>query len=304
VVDVQQLGSDTFRALSKSAALLISVAAALLLSWRGRAKWEPSEEDIPGALNQLARLLTAVTMVVILTQLTSAPYTGRILPLLIGSLAGCLISFFIYAYLTGTHTYRSGEHRFIMGFRLRTNVKPEPGETIVEYARRIGDPDKVWTAASRAWAKSLFALCYLGLNVLGSATLMLAVLTGPSTKEAAITYPAQGNGVQEQERLTGTSRNFASDEPPWIVVVPWDGQKFCPQGPVSVDFSGNWSLLVNIGLEHDGDKRFDLLIVGVDHAAAERFKAYLKTKVSVVYPGMDQLPPGSQLFGDITVHRQ
>ena len=302
---LQQFSQETFSALSKSAALLLSVAAAFMLSWRGRAKWEPSEEDIPGALNQLARLLTAVTMVLMLTQLSEGRNAGTAAALMIASLVGCLACFFAYAYLTATHTYKASDTRFVIGFRLQPNLELRDGETMIEYARRVGDPDKVWTASSRAGAKLLFALCYLGLNVLGSATLILAVLAGPRAKEATITYPANGNGIQELEKLAGVARNFPADEIPWVVVVPWDSRKFCPQNAVSVDANGNWSLLVQVGLEHDVGQRFDLMLVGVDRAAEEQFKTYVsRTKVSVVHPGLDSLPPGSNVLANVTVRRQ
>src|SRR5205823_4773818 len=112
--------------------------------------------------------------------------------------------------------------------------------------------------------------------------------------EATITYPANGNGVQDLKKVAGIARNLPADEVAWIVVVPWENQKFCPQDAVAIDANGNWSLFVQIGLEHDAGKRFDLMLVGVNRSAREQFQRYLTgTRVSVVYPGLDRLPAGS-----------
>jgi hypothetical protein len=44
------------------AGALIAAAGAILVSWKGRARWEPWEEDVPKGPQQVAGLVTAVAI--------------------------------------------------------------------------------------------------------------------------------------------------------------------------------------------------------------------------------------------------
>src|SRR3954449_7976183 len=84
---------------------LMAAAAAIGLAWRGRTKWEPSEEDVPKAPQKVAGLLSAVAITVIWASLQEPMYTPVLSKLSLGLAFGSLISLCFYVFLVRTQTY-------------------------------------------------------------------------------------------------------------------------------------------------------------------------------------------------------
>lgn len=174
--------------LVKYAGILISAAGAIGLTWRRRANWEPSEQDVPNGPGRVSGLLTAVVIGVIWTQY-SEPGDKHVIALLAGALgAGCLLFLLVYGYLVAQLAFerivspkknQTKLIRTIGGFSLATEAKRKlkgAGSIQKLFEGSAYDPDLVWSRHSRALAKQLFVLCFIGLNVCGSIALSCAAL--------------------------------------------------------------------------------------------------------------------------------
>ena len=200
-----------FQELMTAVGFLTATAGALVLGFRGRSRWEPSEQDIPKGLQQVGTLLTAVILVVVWVQreeLGREPLISLVLGLA-GGTVGCLL---LYGILVGLYTYdvptveNPAEDRIkIIGglwltpvaraHRMRGNAfgaeteeevsgsrEPEASRapdklTIQEVlADFLYQPDRVWPRSARATAKAVFGLSYLGLTVSGASALATAAL--------------------------------------------------------------------------------------------------------------------------------
>jgi hypothetical protein len=179
--------------LVSGAGTLIAAAGALALGFRGRAKWEPSEQDVDRGPQKVGGLLIAVTIAVLWTQtrnLESLPFLTRTAFILVGSTVAALI---VYGILISVFSYdRStapgGEivkEKIIGGFWLTkaaknardnaANANPPVTLTPQELLHGAGnDPDKVWPRLSRALAKAAFVIFYLALTASGTIALTCA----------------------------------------------------------------------------------------------------------------------------------
>src|SRR3989442_10374422 len=146
-----------------NAGAIIAMAAAMGLAWRGRTKWEPSEDDVPKAPQKVAGLLSAVAITVIWASLQEPMYTSVLSKLSLGLGLGAVISLCLYVFLVSTQTYvrvraqgrrTVNQQNIIGGF----NLTEESRQIIAEH-RRQGtvpppiselfkaasyDPDRVW----------------------------------------------------------------------------------------------------------------------------------------------------------------
>lgn len=174
--------------LVKYSGLLISAAGAIGLAWRRKANWEPSEQDLPKGPARVAGLLTAIVIAVIWTQFAFAWYKWPIAKAAIALGAAALVFFLVYGYFVARLTYeketsvgrnKSKQEKIIGGFALTPDAKEalvKAGNIQRLFQGAAYDPDLVWTRESRALARQLFALCYIGLNVCGSLALTCAAL--------------------------------------------------------------------------------------------------------------------------------
>jgi hypothetical protein len=163
----------------------MSAGAVVILTFKPRASWEPSEQDVSTAPQKIAGMLTAAGIGVIWKRLSDSAYDDLLIRLGIGLLLGCLLSLIVYAVLIRAMTYVQ-EHRspaneiefrsIIGGFRLtdaaRRSLMKLPGLTQQELLRDSeNDPGKVWKPFYRKLAKVLFISGYIGLTVCGSIAL-------------------------------------------------------------------------------------------------------------------------------------
>jgi hypothetical protein len=178
---------------------IVAAATAVTLAFKGRARWEPAEEDIPQAPAKVAGLLTAVAIVVIYVASLRHPDVDWLLPLCIGSALATLGGLFTYVFLikmftfdrkeaTSAHQYR--EYKIIGGLRLKPTarllLKEEGGPGSIQelFEGAIYDKDRVWTRTSQAFAQLLFLAAFLALQVFGSLALASAAFLLDSALEA------------------------------------------------------------------------------------------------------------------------
>jgi hypothetical protein len=174
--------------LVKYAGILISSAGAIGLTWRRRANWEPSEQDVPKGPARVAGLLTAVAIGIVWTQYATVAFKAPLVRFAVSLGAGCLAFLLVYGYLIARFVYertvspkknQTQTVKVIGGFTLTKDAMKQlrnAGTIQKLFEGAAFDPDLVWTRASRALAKQLFVLCFIGLNVCGTLALSCAAL--------------------------------------------------------------------------------------------------------------------------------
>ncbi len=186
---VSQIEFGPFSNLVADSGTLIAVVGALGLAWRGRNRWEPSEEDIAAGPQRIGGLVAAAGLVLLWARYhnaTGAPGLGLLLVILI---VACVISLLVYSFLVGMQTYEvtkavDGQPRvskIIGGFRITpraAEVLSERRDTTLQQtlAGAAYDADRVWTRASRSAAKLCFIIAYLALTVSGTLALAAAAI--------------------------------------------------------------------------------------------------------------------------------
>jgi ABC-type uncharacterized transport system substrate-binding protein len=174
--------------LVKAVGVLVSASVAIGLTWRGRAKWEPSEEDISKGPQKVGGLLTAVAIALLWSLAADNQHLDLLTQLAVSLSIGCAVFLLIYGFLVATQTYTISVNsnrkkvcrKIIGGFALLNGAKLtlQNGTqflTVQEYLQQERyNPDRVWSRPSRAIAKLCFAICYLGLVVCGSIALACA----------------------------------------------------------------------------------------------------------------------------------
>jgi hypothetical protein len=179
-----------FTEIVPTAGSIMAAVAALYLTWRGRAKWEPTEQDIPQGAQKVGGLLTAVAISVIWYWFWYRnPNQGATLAVLAIFLAvAALVSLLIYGFLAAMLTYdkvvatkpnETSTHKIIGGFILTPQTKKlvKKGMTVQRALAAAGyDVDEVWYRTSRAFAKMIFVLTYVVLVAAGTASLTTAAI--------------------------------------------------------------------------------------------------------------------------------
>ena len=197
---------------------LISATAAITFSWRKRAHWEPSEQDVAAAPQKVGGLLTAVGIGIIWKRLNDAAYDDLLTRMAIELSIACLASLVIYTLLISTKTYnqqyspaanQTASRSIIGGFCLteaaKAKLREKPNLTVQNLLTGAGnDPDKVWKPFCRAAAKVCFIIGYLGLTVCGSIALTsTAILLLPKER---IKVVEESSGAQ----LSGSGDTWSS----------------------------------------------------------------------------------------------
>src|SRR5215471_20653937 len=88
-----------------TAGTLMSAALALGLTWKRRARWEPSEEDIPKGSQRVAGLLTAVATAIIWTQFATPSGIPVLTRVAISCGIASVVFLLLYGYLVSAQTY-------------------------------------------------------------------------------------------------------------------------------------------------------------------------------------------------------
>jgi hypothetical protein len=175
---------------------IVASGAAIGLAWRGRTKWEPSEEDISKGPQKVAGLVAAVMIVLVWALLNRSAQIGLLVRFAIGLTLLCVLSLLVYGFFVATQTYyvvlapklnETVKANIIGGLWLTDQAKKSKSKnkvtTQVLLAGAAYDPDALWSRASRGLAKMLFVLCYLVLTVSGTLALTCAaIILGLRTK--------------------------------------------------------------------------------------------------------------------------
>ena len=172
-----------------AAGSIMAAGLAVWHGWRKRARFEPSEEDIPKAPARVAGLVTAVIIAVLWLQTRFDLDISFLTRLALGLLVGCVSFLIVYGFLVAVQTYeviyspRPNEvasRKIIGGLWMRRHAKKTKRKkhtTTQELLAGLAyDVDKVWSRQARGFAKSVFVLCYLGWNITGTVALACAAI--------------------------------------------------------------------------------------------------------------------------------
>jgi len=176
-----------------TAGTLLAMASALLLGWKGRARWEPSEQDVDQGAQKVGGLAAAVIVAVIFLTFSKPENSPTLLRIALWCLVGTIASLLIYSslitiYVRTQYSGTQDERKIIGGLFLRKDAQDifnkekaeakERGEfppTLQElFKGAIYDVDKLWSEFSRVLSKGLFNLAYMGLTVAGTVALACA----------------------------------------------------------------------------------------------------------------------------------
>jgi len=205
-----------FGPLVSTAGTIIAMGTALTLGFKGRAKWEPVEEDVPSAPQKVASLVAALMCVVILVRWNDIQYRDRLTHIVIDCSITLIASLLVYGFLKGViytavlkrngspaNSKAPKEIKVIGGLWLKTTARnrkdtfespQEPGQPpprILTVQRMFGlsgyHKDELWSRPSQQLASMLFTIGYLGLMIAGTVGLgSAAILAGAAIKGAAI----------------------------------------------------------------------------------------------------------------------
>ena len=163
-----------------TAGSIMAAGSAIRFSWKGRADWEPSEQDIPSGAQKIGALIAAVLIALVWVRWRDGKHTGSLEEAAL-ILLGLTVAFLIaYGYLVGVQTYKvaqiNGKTRNVIGgFWLTNEAKQSkarhnvPIQQLLEGAAY--NVDRLWSPASRQLAKTTFVVGYLGLTVCGTVAL-------------------------------------------------------------------------------------------------------------------------------------
>jgi hypothetical protein len=190
---------------------LVAAVGAISLGWRGRTRWEPSEQDIERGPQKVGSLLAAIAIAILWSQSRNPVYLPQLnkLALTLGIIA--VVSLLLYGFMVNTFTYvkivssgkgRGREEKIIGGLWLSRPAqqakerKEQSGKTATTQtllAEADYNPDRVWDRPSRGLSKAIFVILYLALTVSGtvaiaSASIILGLsqVKAPAEAEAAV----------------------------------------------------------------------------------------------------------------------
>src|SRR5262249_44090657 len=90
-----------FGSVVSAAGSIVAMGAALTLGWKGRARWEPVEEDVPRAPQKVAGLVAALLVVVMWVQFNDSQFKNTLTKVVVGCSIGLVSSLIVYGLLRG-----------------------------------------------------------------------------------------------------------------------------------------------------------------------------------------------------------
>jgi hypothetical protein len=168
-----------------TAGAVAAAGGAIAFSWKGRASWEPSEQDVQAGAQKVGGLIASVLIALMWASWRNGKHIGTLETTALVLLALTLIFLLIYGYLVGVQTYTVQRHdgtteHIIGGFWLTSEAKKSRAKhnvTIQELLEGAAyDVNKLWSPPSRQLAKSSFVLGYLGLTICGTVALAAAAI--------------------------------------------------------------------------------------------------------------------------------
>jgi hypothetical protein len=180
--------NDPFINLVAVAGFIVSAAAVLGLTWRGRAKWEPDISDVPKGPQRVAGLISSVFLALLWFDAGSSVGLPPLQWVAAYSAVIALVGLLIYLFLTTVFVYelqlatsarKTKKIRIIGGLWLtRLARKRRRAGTDIQtlLAQSANKPDLVWPRPARALAQALFVIAYIGLSCGGTIALTAAAL--------------------------------------------------------------------------------------------------------------------------------
>lgn len=180
------LAAEDYGPLAKLVGLVACASSAgwaVLASFRGRAKWEPSVESLPSGPRKVAGAGTALFVVIIWVVFNKREDIHVLVALGVVSFALCVLFLLFYRFLIPVYTYTkevvfpdgTQTTRILGGlWRTREAIEDQTRERITtqKYLKGVAyDEDSVWPRESRQLANALFAIAYIGLTMFGGIAL-------------------------------------------------------------------------------------------------------------------------------------
>ncbi len=180
-----------FAQLVAVAGSLMSAATAISLTWKGRAKWEPDDQDLPKGAQRVGGLISAAAIGALWWAFASAKVLkapailwiggGALLAALLALLVyGILITVFMYDQEITTDGKTGSKIKIVGGFWLSQHAKTvlrqqaaanKPVTVQLLFKGSAYSPDNIWPRFGRALAKACFNLSYILLVAAGTIAL-------------------------------------------------------------------------------------------------------------------------------------
>jgi len=167
----------------KGAAAALAMIMALYLGFKGRAKSEPHDQDIPGLSQRIGALASCVAIGIIVYFLGVPQFAWALALIMVAALIVVLTAYFKYQFLTTTHIYTI--ERVVKGESKRINIlggdvlrpaaqaKRDEGKSIQQLIDGSGgDLGHIWENDARARTRQKYEASYIGL--MAGATTALA----------------------------------------------------------------------------------------------------------------------------------
>ena len=160
-----------------------SAGWAILASFRGRAKWEPSQESLPNGPRRVAGAGTALFIIIIWVTLNKPEHVSVLIKLGVTTFALCVFFLLFYRFLIPVYTYTkltitnkgTVETKVLGGlWRKKEAVEGEKKQRVTtqKYFKGVAyEEDSVWPRPARELANTLFAIAYIGLTICGALAL-------------------------------------------------------------------------------------------------------------------------------------
>jgi hypothetical protein len=169
---------------------ILAMGAALRLGWRGRAKWEPIEEDVPAGPQKVGGLAAAIAVALIWVRMYEIRYETDLTKIAIYCWILAFVSLLIYIMLqmllyekertTATSTPGNVEIerlKIVGGLWLLPKAKRKlaeqdgPGTVQELFEGAAYNKDLLWSRPTQGLSKVLFAIAYVTLTTGGTVAL-------------------------------------------------------------------------------------------------------------------------------------
>lgn len=187
-----------FAPIVSTAGSIMAMGAAITLGFKGRAKWEPVEEDVAKGPQKVASAVASLLIVLVWVQFNDVQHKNTLTRLVIWCSCALIVSLLVYGLLNG-YVYKkvrkkpgsapsskaTEEINVIGGLwltkaareRLLGPEEPDaPGKQAPLTVQRLFamadyDKDLLWSRPSQQLASMLFTIGYLGLIIAGTVAL-------------------------------------------------------------------------------------------------------------------------------------
>lgn len=170
---------------------LIAAVTAFTLTWKGRAAWEPVEQDVPKTAQKFAGLITAIAVALLWHgfQRQQTITTSSIKEIAVLCATGAIASLVVYLLVVGLYIYEREVatsptswrvEKVIGGLWLEKSardwIKKENSTVQRAFKAAQYEFERIWPRPARTMAKILFQLSYISLISFGTIALAAASL--------------------------------------------------------------------------------------------------------------------------------